>query len=248
VAALKDQASMFVSAELRWFWQDECPAELHRWFFETPPAPGGGQSRIDQYLLLTDQSEISIKRRGENPDVEIKGLVARLRNEGDSFAPHVELWCKWRIQASTLDITGKAVVRKVRWLRTYDASGAPIVEVSLQPNERSLSGTALPQHGCNVEITKILLDGEPRQWWTLGFEAFGDLDSAPFNLQRTVEFLVSRSFPLPASGEFLNYPSWLARHNLKLQDTLDHGDDALVPTRPDPKAGRCGECGCMWKQ
>jgi hypothetical protein len=203
---------MFVSAEMRWFWQDDCPANLRRWFFETAPAPGGAELRIDQYLLLTDQSEISIKRRGENPDVEIKGLVATLRNERGSFAPHVELWCKWRVQASALDITGKAVVRKVRWLRTYDGSGAAIVEVPLRPNERSLSGIALPQLGCNVEITKILLDGDPRQWWTLGFEAFGGLESAPFNLQRTVEFLVSRSFPLPASGEFLNYPSWLALH------------------------------------
>jgi hypothetical protein len=183
-----------------------------RWFAETPPAPGGGESRIDQHLLLTGESEISIKRREDNPDVEIKGLVARLTNERGSFAPHVELWCKWRIQASALEITGRVIVRKVRWLRTYDSSGAAIVEIPLQLNEMPLSGAALPQHGCNVEITKVLLDGDPRQWWTLGFEAFGDLDSAPVNLQRTIEFLVSRSFPLPSSGDLLSYPSWLARH------------------------------------
>jgi hypothetical protein len=182
VAALKDQASMFVSAGRRWFWQNECPAELRRWFCETPPAPGGGELRTDQYLLLTDQSEISIKRRGETPDVEIKGLVATLRNERGSFAPHVELWCKWRVRASAQEITEKVIVRKVRWLRTYDASSAAIVEIPLQLNERPLSGAALPQQGCNVELTKILLDGDPRQWWTLGFEAFGDLDSAPVNL------------------------------------------------------------------
>jgi hypothetical protein len=44
-----------------------------------------------------------------------------------------------------------------------------------------------------MEITKILPDGDPRQWWTLGFEAFGDLDSTPFNLQRRWSFsLVAR--------------------------------------------------------
>ena len=74
---------------------------------ETPPAAGGAQLRVDQYLLLIDESEISIKRRGENPDVEIKGLVATLRNERASFAPDVELWCKWRVQASALEITEK---------------------------------------------------------------------------------------------------------------------------------------------
>jgi hypothetical protein len=203
---------MFVSAEIRWFWQDDCPANLRRWFDETPPAPGGGELRIDQYLWLTDESEISIKRRGESPDVEVKGLVTTLRNEPASFAPHVELWCKWRVKASALEITREVVVRKVRRLRTYDGSGDAIVEIPLQLNERPLSGAALPHHGCNVEITKVLLDRNPRQWWTLGFEAFGDLDCAPFNLRRTVEFLVSRSFPLPNCGEFLSYPSWLARH------------------------------------
>ena len=203
---------MFVSAEIRWFWQDDCPVDLRRWFDETPPTPGGGELRIDQYPLLTGQSEISIKRRGENPDVEIKGLVARLRSERGSFAPHVELWCKWRVEASALEIAETMTVRKVRWLRTYDGSGAALVEIPLQLNEKPLSGATLPKNGCNVEITKVLLDGDSRQWWTLGFEAFGDLDSAPVNLQRTVEFLVSRSFPLMTSGEFLSYPSWLARH------------------------------------
>jgi hypothetical protein len=203
---------MFLSAEIRWFWPDECPGDLRRWFDETSPAPGGGELRIDQYLLLTGESEISIKRRGDKPDVEIKGLVARLRNERGSFAPHVELWCKWRVQTSALDITDKVIVRKVRWLRTYDATGAAIVEVPLQLNEKPLSGAALPQHACNLEITTVQLDRNPRHWWTLGFEAFGDLDSAPCNLQRTIEFLLSRSFPLPTSGEFLSYPSWLARH------------------------------------
>jgi hypothetical protein len=62
--------------------------------------------------LLTGESEISIKRRGENPDVEIKGLVATLRNERASFAPDVELWYKWRVQASALEITDKVIVRK----------------------------------------------------------------------------------------------------------------------------------------
>jgi hypothetical protein len=120
---------MFVSAETRWFWQNDCPTNLRRWFVETSPAAGGGQARIDHYLLLTGESEISIKRRGESPDVEIKGLVATLRNERASFAPDVELWCKWRVQASALEITDKVIVRKARWLRTYDASGAAIVEI-----------------------------------------------------------------------------------------------------------------------
>jgi hypothetical protein len=102
-------------------------------------------------------------------------------------------------------------VQKTRWLRTYDTSQADIVEISLQANEKPLNGQPLPRQGCNVEITKIRLAEDPRQWWTLGFEAFGDLDSAPANLQMTAQYLIAHSFPLPSSGEFLNYPSWQAR-------------------------------------
>lgn len=202
---------MFVSAEIRWFWQDDCPANLRRWFDETYPTPGGGQLRIDQYLSQTNDSEISIKIRGGKSRVEIKGLVATRRSELVFFAPYFEVWCKWSLQASALEMTRTVIARKVRWLRTYDTSGTAIVEIPLQADEKPLNGGMLPQQGCNVEITKIQVAEDPGQWWTLGFEAFGDLDSAPRNLRKAAEFLVAQSFPLPSSGEFLSYPSWLAR-------------------------------------
>jgi DNA-binding MarR family transcriptional regulator len=96
---------MFVSAEIRWFYPDECPTNLHRWFGEMSPAPGGGKLRIDEYLSQTNQSEVSIKKRGGRPGVEIKGLIAVCRSELVPFAPYVELWCKWRLHASALEMT-----------------------------------------------------------------------------------------------------------------------------------------------
>ena len=202
---------MFVSAEIRWFYPDECPANLHRWFGEMSPAPGGGKLRIDEYLSQTNQSEVSIKKRGGKPGVEIKGLIAVCRSELVPFAPYVELWCKWRLQASALEMTKRMIIQKTRWIRTYDTSRAAIVEIPLQADEKPLNGQPLPQQGCNVEISKIQIAEEPRQWWTLGFEAFGDLDSAPGNLLKTTQYLFAHSFPLPICGEFLNYPSWLAQ-------------------------------------
>jgi hypothetical protein len=202
---------MFVSAEIRWFYPDECPTNLHRWFGEMSPAPGGGKLRIDEYLSQTNQSEVSIKKRGGKPGVEIKGLIAVCRSELVPFAPYVELWCKWRLQASALEMTKRMIIQKTRWIRTYDTSRAAIVEIPLQADEEPLNGQPLPQQGCNVEISKIQIAEEPRQWWTLGFEAFGDLDSAPGNLLKTTQYLIAHSFPLPICGEFLNYPSWLAQ-------------------------------------
>jgi hypothetical protein len=64
----------------------------------------------------------------------------------------------------------KVTTRKVRWLRTYDASGAAIVEIPSQPNEKPLSGRPSPQQGCNSEITRIQVAEDSRQWWTLGLK------------------------------------------------------------------------------
>ena len=202
---------MFVSAEIRWFYPDECPANLHRWFGEMSPVLGGGKLRIDEYLSQTDQSEVSIKIRGGTPGVEIKGLVAVCRSELVPFAPYVELWCKWRLQASALEMTKRMIIQKTRWIRTYDTSRVALVEIPLQADEKPLNGQPLPQQGCNVEISKIQIAEDPRQWWTLGFEAFGDLDSAHGNLLKTAQFLITHSCLLPICGEFLNYPSWLAQ-------------------------------------
>jgi hypothetical protein len=143
--------------------------------------------------------------------VEIKGLVAICRGKDVPFAPYFELWCKWWLQASMLEITKKMVVQKTRWLRTYDTTRADIIEIPLQADEKPLNGQPLPRQGCNVEFTKIQVAEDPRQWWTLGFEAFGDLDSSPCSLQLTAQFLIAQSIPLPSGGEFMNYPSWLAR-------------------------------------
>src|SRR5262245_20234800 len=165
---------MFVTAEVRWFYQDECPENLHRWFGETSPAPGGGKLRVDEYLSQTDQSEMSAKIRGERSGLEIKGLVAVCQSEAVPFAPLIDLWCKWSLPPSALEIAKKVIVQKTRWLRTYDATRAGIVEIPLRADEKPLNGQALPRQGCNVEFTRIQIAKDPRQWWTLGFEAFGD--------------------------------------------------------------------------
>jgi hypothetical protein len=48
-------------------------------------------------------------------------------------------------------------------------------------------------------------------WWTLGFEAFGDLDIVPMSLTRVL--LPERSVlpSIVSSGAFLNYPGWLLK-------------------------------------
>jgi retron-type reverse transcriptase len=76
---------MFVSAEIRWFYPDECPANLHRWFGGMSPAPGGGKLRIDEYLSQTNQSEVSIKRQREEPVDKVKPFDIPKREVWEAF-------------------------------------------------------------------------------------------------------------------------------------------------------------------
>ena len=52
--------------------------------------------------------------------------------------------------------------------------------------------------------------GRSDVWWTLGFEAFGDLDTVAINLTRVVLPEMSILAGTVSSGALLSYPGWLS--------------------------------------
>ena len=51
---------------------------------------------MDKYVPQRKEAEISLKKRGNKPEYEIKGLVSTRRAaELEPLAPHIEIWCKW---------------------------------------------------------------------------------------------------------------------------------------------------------
>ena len=91
----KGHSNMFVSAEMRWFWNGKCPKPVHDWFFRTGSSPGGGHPRIDKYLLQPHEREIGLKERGGNPGLEIKGLVGTVKDPAlAALTSDIEIWCK----------------------------------------------------------------------------------------------------------------------------------------------------------
>jgi hypothetical protein len=199
---------MRISAELRWFWSGACPDQVRTWFHGGPFPAGGGEAhpRVDRYFVQGGESEVGLKLRaakGPTPQAEFKGLVALQPSaEPLAGAPAVQIWCKWNVIApaggETLDVA------KVRWLRKFRVEGGAASEVALDAEERPLKG-GLPDVGCNLELTRIQALG--RAWETIGFEAFGDLTSAPAALQACLRALR----PLPAfDGLVQSYPEWLA--------------------------------------
>jgi hypothetical protein len=82
-------------------------------------------------------------------------------------------------------------------------------EASSLCKELNMKTYSLPAQGCNVELTEIEMAGQAGRWWTLGFEAFGDLDTVPINLTLTLMPEKAVLERIVASGAFLSYPAWL---------------------------------------
>jgi hypothetical protein len=198
---------MQLSAEVRWFWSDDAPVDLKNWFQFSGLKPGGGESRRDIYFHEKSNCELGVKIRGENPPfgaVEIKGLLAILSARGlPSAATSIQLWCKWR-SALVPDRLG-FITDKRRWLRKFVAAD-DVREIALGPNEKTLDGSALPISGCNVELTRVTIEREAKVWWTLGFEAFGDLSEVAAELRKV---MVQLQPPVPGGSLELSYPAWI---------------------------------------
>jgi hypothetical protein len=202
---------MLLSAEVRWFGEGGVPDEVARWFRAAPA--GGAEERRDIYLLDAKQPELGIKKRGNKPGLEIKGLVARLPAiESASLRGRPALWCKWTTLALDFADADSVFVDKRRWLRKFDAR-APgrLAEVLLDEHQNPKGGHVLPDSGCNVELTEVSVEGKNARWWTLGFEAFGPWSAVQSNLERTLDYVVS-SAPTLSGVESLSYPEWLARY------------------------------------
>src|SRR5262245_61844013 len=130
------RTSMFLSAEIRWFWSGTPPNGLEEGFRGAgahPCVAGGGTPRTDKYLFDGHQTELGIKRRGGRKGVEIKGLVAILPGTLSEapFVGSVELWTKWSSETLQLDSHPLIGVEKQRWARKFEVRGQIAREVPL---------------------------------------------------------------------------------------------------------------------
>jgi hypothetical protein len=202
---------MLASAEVRWFWRDDCPEQARKWFFETGLPPGGGHPRIDRYLAQPNARELGIKERGgDKPSLEFKGLLKTATIPAvDTLASHCEIWCKWSFGNQGVQLIEETKTTKRRWLRKFDTSTPIRAEVPLDFDERPKFGYSLPNQGCNAELTEVKIENRSDIWWTLGFEAFGDLETVPTNLTRGLLPDATALINIVSSGALLSYPEWL---------------------------------------
>jgi hypothetical protein len=199
---------------MRYWWTDAAPKAVSDWFQGMSFQPGGGGDRDDEYLLEPKQTELGVKLRGDKPGVEVKGLVrAPLKAVTvEPFTGSVELWVKWTSSAIRLEGAPTVRTRKTRWLRKFDTRDDTCRELELGKDEKPVGGVALPDNGCNVELTRVRVDGWSNEWWTLGFEAFGSLEDVAQNLERALACLAPGAPKSVTAGATQgSYPAWLGR-------------------------------------
>lgn len=206
---------MLVSAEVRWFWRNAPPDGFEEWFraaTDSHCAAGGGEPRVDEYLLDRGQVELGLKRRGGKPGVEVKGLVSVIADglAAGSFVGPIELWSKWTSERLDLNPVRTIATTKVRWARKFDTTGPSPLEIPLGADEKRLDRQPLPAAGCNVELTKVGVANET--WWTFGFEAFGTLGTIENDLRAVAAIMVARQPPGIGNGILASYPAWLGQY------------------------------------
>jgi hypothetical protein len=195
---------MRLTAEIRWFWPDTPPQEFHGWFVGAgafSAVTGPTEIRVDEYLRDPDQTSLGIKKRGHG-DVEIKALISR-RDKNLDFAgctSPIEHWAKWACR--TLDLDNLPLIRleKQRWQRSFSVHAGTVSELATSSN------SVTRQSGCDAELT-LLKGPDMALWWTLCFEAYGEMHEVEAVLSRTVSLMARRCPPPLTPGEAIGYPS-----------------------------------------
>lgn len=202
------------SSEIRWFFPQSLPQEVLEWFSAgenlTPE-----RVREDEYLLFPGCDTVGVKLREGKLEVKTLQAASRPLDLDGGITGRTDQWVKWSFGNEGLKTMKEALLESERWGRvskerflrkfSYD-SGNP---VEVQSEEKPL-----PTSGCNVELTRLRVNADPGEWFSLGFEAFGAPASTAKILDDTLRKFFGEHGDMPGvrltGRESLSYPAWLA--------------------------------------
>jgi len=195
--------------EVKWFREGAIPRETLKWFEQRDGQPETQPCRVDYYLCVTDRDSLGIKLREGRIEIKQRHRQYGVVRFDGRVAGLVEQWHKWGFEliqpgsdpASILGASRSWIgVKKDRRLYRY--------RVTDDQKVVAVPTTDYPVQGCHLELTRIGVGD--RGWWSLGFEAFGDLSTIQESL-----FLVARKVlaagapPVLEAKDSYGYPTWL---------------------------------------
>jgi hypothetical protein len=208
---------MLITSEIRWIIKGKIPSRVMDWFKDFEGKPNQAPARTDHYLRLPGDG-IGIKIR--------EGLLEhKQRSEGDGERGRIREEEKWtnghcsgvlqQWEKLSFPIDNSNAIQET--LSTYQDSWIGIEKRrSLRILEMGESGkVAITSYekvtgcACGWELTDLNIEGSTDQWWTMGFEAFGDDTKLMDTLTRVCELVLHEcpfEFNTPDSQ---SYPEWI---------------------------------------
>jgi hypothetical protein len=203
---------------VRWFGEGSIPGIVRTWFDQCQGEIIGHQIRTDTYLGHLASDVLGIKIREGRLEIKHRthhfGPI-QLHRRVHGLA---EQWRKWGLILEPDQFNSSFTkfsyphwirVKKDRQLRRYQLTLNGLLSQSAPVSGAADEVATNQVRGCDVELTSIQVENQ--KWWSLAFEAFGQVDSAYEDLLFVIGRLTESNEPprFTAANSF-GYPYWLA--------------------------------------
>lgn len=215
------------STEIRWFFKGAIPDEVNQWFnnhtdLGDPLTEKDSEEREDLYLVGSEAINLSPKLRQGKLEIKLFENSKEILGLNGTALGRGENWKKWKwkylkkkgsehkavdhVVPLFLEATPKELrvnVWKNRRQRKFNIT----TEGKLEPVP--MSKKDLP-FGILVELAVLNVNGE--QWYTIGFDVFGDPNQPMDILQQGVNWIISTDYPGPPLkiDSSYSYPEWIS--------------------------------------
>ena len=206
---------MWYTAEARWFIPETLPDAVLDWFWAGQTIEPEGV-HIHEYLLFPDCDSVGVKLRDGRLEIKAMRGTSQPLSLNLGINGRKEQWVKWSFASEALQVLDQALhqsgrwlkVRKERFLRRFSTEQGRLMEVTGRQGPLAVIG-------CNIEVTRIDVDANPRFWFSLGFEAFGPATVTARILDDALLSFFNEHGCVPGTTlseyESASYPAWLAR-------------------------------------
>jgi hypothetical protein len=188
---------MLRSIELRWFYPGTIPTATNDWFNTEASGElvGTPETREDFYLQIPECEYLGVKLRQQRLEVKLRQSELGLLRFGESLEGKAEQWVKWMCEDDAAEnLLPVDVVKNKPWVKVK----------KVRSQRRYLN--------CNLELTQLNI--QSNEWWSLGFETFGEDANLMEHLQ-TAASLVGENYRgmEMRSPDSYAYPKWLSLVN-----------------------------------